>query len=45
MKYTIPANIYFFQVNNRNTSKRCDICSKLTMNTPERQLLQLKAAV
>ena len=31
-----PANIYLFKVNNRNTRKRCEICSKLTIKTPER---------
>ena len=25
-----PANIYLFKVNNRNTRKGCEICSKLT---------------
>ena len=25
-----------FEVNNRNTKKRCQICSKLTIKTPER---------
>ena len=30
----IPANIYLFKVNNRNTRKKCKICSKLTMKTP-----------
>ena len=33
-----PANIYLFKVNNRNTRKRCEICSKLTIKTPERRL-------
>ena len=28
-----PANIYLFKVNYRNTGKRCEICSKLTINT------------
>ena len=28
-----PANIYLFQVNNRNTRKRCKKCSKLTIKT------------
>ena len=28
---TFPANIYFFEVNNRNIRKRCKICSKLTI--------------
>ena len=32
-----PANIYLFNVNNRNTRKRCEICSKLTIQTPERR--------
>ena len=31
-----PANIYLFKVNNRNTRKRCKICSKLAIKTPER---------
>ena len=30
------ANIYLLLVTNGNTSKRCEICSKLTMKTPER---------
>ena len=28
-----PANNYLFKVNNRNTRKRCEICSKLTIKT------------
>ena len=28
---------YLFKVNNRNTRTRCEICSKLTINTPERR--------
>ena len=32
-----PAGIYLFKVNNRNTRARCEICSKLTINTPERR--------
>ena len=32
-----PAGIYLFKVNNRNTRTRCEICSKLTINTPERR--------
>ena len=31
----IPASIYLFKVSNRNTIKRCKICSKLTIKTPE----------
>ena len=33
------ANIYMFKVNSRNTRKKCDICSKLTIKTPERRHL------
>ena len=29
--------IYLFKDNNRNTRKRCEICSKLTIKTPERR--------
>ena len=32
-----PAGIYLFKVNNRNTRTRYEICSKLTINTPERR--------
>ena len=32
-----PANIYLFKVNNRNTRKRCEIYTKLTMKTLERR--------
>ena len=31
------ASIYLFKLNNRNTIKRCEIYSKLTIKTPERQ--------
>ena len=34
---TYQANIYLRKVNNRNTKKRCEICSKLTIKTPERR--------
>ena len=34
---TSPANSYLFKVNNRNTRTRCEICSKLTVKTPERR--------
>ena len=30
-----PVNIYLFQVNNRDSRKRCGICLKLTIKTPE----------
>ena len=31
-----PAGNYMFKVNNRNTKTKCEICSKLTIKTPER---------
>ena len=34
---TLPANIYFFKVNNKITLKRFEICSKLTIKPPKRQ--------
>ena len=35
-----PAN-YMFNVNNRNTRTRCEICSKLTVKIPEQLLMFL----
>ena len=35
--FTNPAGNYMFKVNNRNTTARCEICSKLTKKTPERR--------
>ena len=32
-----PANIFLFKLNNRNTRKSCEICSKLTTKIPERR--------
>ena len=32
-----PAGIYLLKVNNRNIRARCEICSKLTIKTPERR--------
>ena len=29
-----PAGNYMFKINNRNTRTRCEICSKLTIKTP-----------
>ena len=29
-----PANIDIFKANNRNSRKRCEVCSKLTIKTP-----------
>ena len=34
---TCPVGIYMFKVNKGNTRIRCEICSKLTIKTPERQ--------
>ena len=33
--YINPVGIYLLKVNNRNTRTRCEICSKLTIETPE----------
>ena len=33
--YITPANIYLFKVNNRNTTKKCEIYSKLTIKALE----------
>ena len=35
-----PVGIYLLKVNNRNTRTRCEICSKLTIKTPERRQLR-----
>ena len=32
-----PANIYFFRVNNRKARKMYELCSNLTIKTPERR--------
>ena len=34
-----PVGNYMFKVNNKNTRARCEICSKLTKETPERHHL------
>ena len=34
--YYIIYNINILKVNNRNTRTKCEICSKLTVKTPER---------
>ena len=36
-KLIYPAGIYLLKVNSRNTRARCDVCSKLTIKTPERR--------
>ena len=33
----LPVDIYLLKVNNTNTRTRCEICSKLTIKTPERR--------
>ena len=33
-----PASNYMFKVSSKNTRTRCEICSKLTIKTPERRL-------
>ena len=35
-EHLLPAGNYMLKVNNRNTRTRCEICSKLTIKTPER---------
>ena len=35
--FNYPAGNYVFKLNNRNTRARCEICSKLTIKTPERR--------
>ena len=34
----LPASNYMFKVNNRNTRTRCEICSKLTIETLEQDV-------
>ena len=42
--YAYSAKIYLFKVNNKNTRKKCEICSKLTLKTPERCQRRLSVA-
>ena len=35
--FQTPVDIYLLKVNNRNTKTGCEICSKLTIKTPERR--------
>ena len=37
MRKTYPAGKYVFKVNNRNTKRTCQTCSKLTISIPERR--------
>ena len=34
-KAVLSAHIYLFKVNNKNTRKRCEVSSNLTIKTPE----------
>ena len=43
--FVCSINIYFFNVNNRNTRRRCEICSKLTIWTPVRRQWRLFGAI
>ena len=36
VSYDIPVDNYMLKASNRNTKTRCEICSKLTIKTPER---------
>ena len=37
IRHPISAGNYMFKVNNKNTRIRCEICSKLTIKTPDRR--------
>ena len=37
MESGYPVNIYLFKVNNRNTRKRYEICSELSIQAPEQR--------
>ena len=37
LKNPHPAGIYLLKITNKNTRTRCEICSKLTIKTPERR--------
>ena len=42
---SFPAYIYLFKFNNRNTSKRLEICWKLTIKTSERSQMECFAKI
>ena len=42
---TFPADIYLLKVNSRNTRTRYEICSELTIKTPERRQVSLLLAL
>ena len=35
---SIPTDIHLFKFNNRNTKKRCEICSKAALKARDRRL-------
>ena len=37
MYYLLPSNMHLFKINNRNTRKRNEICSKLIIKTPKQR--------
>ena len=41
LRCNIPANIYLFKTNHRNSRKSYEICSKVTKKTPKRRLKSL----
>ena len=40
-----PAGICLLNVNNKNSRRRCEVCSKLTRKTPERRHLRRSGVV
>ena len=40
--FNLPAGIYLFKVNIGNTRAMCEICSNLTIQTPERLLFEIE---
>ena len=41
-KNVVTQSAFTFEVNNRNNRTRCEICSKLTITTPERRLVNFE---
>ena len=37
----LPGNFYFSKVHNRDTKRKCEICSKLAIKSPERCQFQM----
>ena len=42
LKTKVTQPIYLLKVNNGNTRRRCEICSKLTIKIPERRQLTIE---